>query len=64
MNGIVGRERGHNWVGFAADFPASLLNRNEEDTRLFPNHGVVSTGMEIFTLTPNQFNLNNWDLNQ
>jgi len=63
-NGIVGRERGHDWVGFAADFPASLLNRNEEDTRLFPNHGVVSTGMEIFTLTPNQFNLNNWDPNQ
>jgi hypothetical protein len=27
-------------------------------------HGVVSAGMEIFTLTPNQFNLNNWDLNQ
>ena len=36
MNGIVGRERGHDWVGFAADFPASLLNRNEEDARLFP----------------------------
>jgi len=30
-NGIVGRERGHDWVGFAADFPASLLNRDEED---------------------------------
>jgi len=30
-NGIVGRERGHDWVGFATDFPASLLNRDEED---------------------------------
>jgi hypothetical protein len=36
MNGIVGRERGHDWVDFAADFPAPLLNRNEEDARLFP----------------------------
>jgi hypothetical protein len=58
----VGRERGHDWVGFAADFPASLLNRNEEDARLFPSNGAVS--MEIFTLTPKQFKLNNWDPNQ
>jgi len=50
--------------GFAADFPASLLNRNEEDARLFLSNGAVSTEMEIFTLTPKQFKLNNWDPNQ
>jgi hypothetical protein len=57
----VGRERGHDWVGFAADFPASLLNRDEEDARLFPSNGAVSAEMETFTLTPKQFKLNNWD---
>jgi len=56
-NEIVGRERGHDWVGFAADFPASLLNRDEEDARLFPSNGAVSAEMEIFTLTPASGNL-------
>jgi hypothetical protein len=53
----VGRERGHDWVGFAADFPASLLNRDEEDARLFPSNGAVSAEMEIFNLTPASGNL-------
>jgi hypothetical protein len=56
-NGIVGRGCGHDWVGFAADFPASLLNRDEEDARLYPSNGAVSAEMEIFTLTPASGNL-------
>jgi hypothetical protein len=53
----VGRGCGHDWVGFAADFPASLLNRDEEDARLYPSNGAVSAEMEIFTLTPASGNL-------
>jgi hypothetical protein len=34
-----------------------LLNRDEEDARLFPSNGAVSAEIEIFTLTPTSGNL-------
>lgn len=60
-NGIVGRGRGHDWVGFAVDFLASLFNRDEENEHVYStSNGAVSVEMDNFILTPELWKSNNW----
>jgi hypothetical protein len=57
----VGRGRGHDWVGFAVDFLASLFNRDEENEHVYStSNGAVSVEMDNFILTPELWKSNNW----